>query len=159
MKSHVFRPLIVVIAFVVIILVARTLFVPDSFGTHEMGYRFGWHDKQNEDFWRDGFQIKYVDRELCMGCHGEKAETLLASPHKNINCQNCHAAEGVVGYDHPEKIDKMVIDRSRLQCLRCHASIPDIGSGRAKILKQINDKEHNTGYECADCHDPHSPGL
>ena len=161
MKSHVYRPLYVVIAIIALILIVRAVAIKDKdFAAHETGYRFGWHDKQNEEFWRDGFKVKYMDRRLCFDCHEDKAKVLLGSAHKNINCQNCHTAEGVVGADHPEKVEKMVIDRSRAQCLRCHAEIPDVGSGRAKITKQIDGLTHpwddEKETECVTCHDVHA---
>jgi len=159
MKPHAYRPLLVIVAFVALILIVRAVAIKDKdFAAHEMGYRFGWHDKQNEEFWRDGFRVKYLDRDICRNCHSEKWDMLAGSPHSRINCQNCHAAEGVVAADHPEKTGKMAIDRSRGQCLRCHEAIPDTGSGRAAISKKVRGEEHNTGYECADCHNPHSPG-
>ena len=158
MKNHAYRPLIVVIVFVALILAARAMMVPDDFGTHEQGYRFGWHRLGNEQEWKD-FKSKYMERDYCNDCHPDKVETLAGSPHKIISCQNCHTAEGVVAADHPDTTEKMDIDRSRLQCLRCHARLPDVKSGRDLIKKQINNDEHNKGIECADCHNPHSPGF
>jgi hypothetical protein len=162
MKSHVYRPLFVVIAFVLAILAARVVFVPDDFGVHEMGYRFGWHRLGNEQEWKD-FTPKFEERTYCAECHPDKAEAAAASPHGIINCQNCHGpasrlnAEGVLvkhGVDSYENER----DTSRALCLRCHAAMPVPGSGRASIPAIVN-SVHNPENNCVDCHDPHSPGL
>lgn len=158
MKNHVYRPLVLVIVFVAIILGARALYVPEEFGAHETGYRFGWHNKANEQYWKD-FKVKYMPKDYCQGCHPEKWDEIMDTPHKIISCQNCHAKEGVVAADHPATTPKMAIDRTREQCLRCHAKLPTMGSGRASITKSINNEEHNPGNMCVDCHNPHSPGF
>lgn len=154
MKSHAYRPLYVVIAFVAIILVARMFFVPDTFGTHETGYRFGWHNKANEDYWKKDFKPKYATKDYCNDCHADKVETISASPHIIINCQNCHGP----ALKHPEEPAKLSIDRSREQCLRCHAKLYMPGSGREGIRGIENDK-HNPDAMCVDCHNPHKPGF
>lgn len=153
MKNHVYRPLFVVIGLVALILIARALAVPEDFGAHEMGYRFGWHRKSNEKEWKD-MAAKYKGREYCKDCHADNYEKAAKSPHAAINCENCHGP----AINHPEEPQKLAIDKGREQCLRCHAKLPYKGSGRQNV-RGINNEEHNPGNECVMCHNPHSPGF
>ncbi|MFC1769794.1 cytochrome c3 family protein [Nitrospirota bacterium] len=118
-----------------------------------MGYRFGWHRLSNVDEWKN-FKVKYKGRTYCESCHSEKLNLIRKSPHVSIECENCHGP----AIDHPEEPAKLSIDRSREQCLRCHAKLPYKGSGR-NWIRGINNDEHNPDMECAMCHNPHSPGF
>lgn len=160
MKNHVFRPLIVFIGVVLLILVVRTLLVPKDFGVGERGYMYGWHRLGNEEEWKNKIiTVKYQGREYCKDCHPDKFDSISKTPHKIIQCENCHGpagtAEGIVHYD-PDKLPKLATDRSRAQCLRCHFPLAYPSSGRAKI-KSIDPDKHNPDIECSTCHDPHKP--
>jgi hypothetical protein len=153
MKGHALRPVYVVVGVVALILVARAMFVPEDFGTHERGYMYGWHRKANEEEWKQ-FKVKYKSSQYCKGCHMEKHSTIMQSPHAIIQCENCHGP----AVDHPVDPGKLSIIRTRAQCLRCHAKLPDRGTGRA-LIPGINDEKHNPGMECITCHNPHKPGF
>jgi hypothetical protein len=157
MKNHVLRPLLVVIGIVILILLARTLFVPKDFGVHERGYMYGWYRKSNEEDWKK-VAVKYQGKEYCKDCHADKIESMNSTPHRIMQCENCHGpagtAAGVVHYD--EKLPKLAIDRSREQCLRCHFPLRYPTSGRSKI-RGIDPETHNPGVECVSCHNPHKP--
>lgn len=154
MKNHVYRPLLVVIGLVALILAARALYVPEDFGVHERGYMYGWYQKSDEQFWKD-FKVKYRGAEYCKDCHDKNYESLGKSPHRNIQCENCHGP--AVG--HPESPPKLGMDRSREWCLRCHAYLAYPTSGRRLIKGFEEPEKHNPGMECSTCHDPHSPKL
>lgn len=151
MKSHMLRPLFVIIALVILILVARVFIVPDDFGVYERGYMYSWHRKSNEDDWKN-FTVKYRTREYCKDCHRGKYEMIMQTPHSIIQCENCHGP----AVDHPMEPAKLDINRDRAQCLRCHALLPYTGSGRM-VIRGIVDGEHNAGMECVLCHNPHKP--
>jgi len=153
MKNHVLRPLIVVIGIVILILLARLVVVPKDFGAHEQGYMYGWHNKANEQFWKD-FKVKYQGAEYCKDCHDKNYTSIKKSPHQNIECENCHGP----AVDHPENPPKLAVDKSRAQCLRCHYPLPYPTSGRAKI-RGIDPDKHNPDVECSMCHNPHKPSL
>lgn len=153
MKSHVWRPLFVIIGLVVLILVGRTFYVPDDFGSQERGYTFGFHRMSNEQEWKD-YPAKFKDNAYCSECHEDKTEGLEASLHGMIPCENCHGA----AFDHPDNPEKLAIDRSRDLCLRCHSALYMPTSGRNDI-PGIDPAEHNAGLECSECHDPHRPSL
>ena len=151
MKNHVLRPLFVVVGMVVLILLVRMVYVPKDFGVHEQGYMYGWHRKANEEDWK-AFKVKYQGKEYCKDCHSEKFNSIGKTPHRIIQCENCHGP----AVDHPSDPPKLDIDRSREQCLRCHYPLPYPTSDRAKI-RGIDPEQHNPGVECSQCHNPHKP--
>lgn len=153
MKSHVWRPLYLVICAVLLVLAVRAMVVPEDFGIHERGYMYGWYRKGNEEEWK-GVTVKYRTAAYCRGCHAEKAASIGRSPHGIIDCENCHGP----AMEHPEGPSNLHIDTRRLLCLRCHASLPYPTSGRSKI-RGINPDTHHREAECTLCHDPHSPNL
>jgi len=159
MKNHVFRPLLVVIGLVVIVLIIRVFYVPKDFGVHERGYMYGWYREGNIEEWKTNVKVKYQGKEYCSGCHADKVESIDKTPHAIIQCENCHGPANDPDYDHPsEKRPKLAIDKSRAQCLRCHAKLPYPTSDRAKI-RGIDPDKHNPDIECVMCHNPHKPRL
>ena len=153
MKKHVWRPLYVVLGLVVCILLFRLVYVPADFGTHDRGYTFGFHRLSNEQEWRD-FPAKYKDSSYCGECHEERSTEWAAAAHAIIPCENCHGA----AFGHPEQPERLTIDRSRDQCLRCHARLFMPSSGRHDI-PGIDPEQHNPRTPCVDCHNPHNPSL
>lgn len=153
MKNHVWRPLFVVIGLIVIILLFRAFYVPSDFGSQERGYTFGYHRLSNEQEWKD-YPAKYKDSQYCNDCHDDKVSEIESAHHAMIPCENCHGA----AFDHPDDPEKLVIDRSRDLCLRCHAGLFTPSSGRSDI-PGIDASQHNPGEECSMCHNPHNPGL
>ena len=158
MKNHVWRPLFVVIGIVAMILAARVVLVPKDFGVHERGYMYGWYRKSNEEEWKK-VTVKYQGIEYCSNCHPDKVASLQKTPHRIIQCENCHGpagtADGVVHYD-PDKLPKLSIDRSRDHCLRCHFPLKYPTSKRSEI-RGVDPEKHNPGIECSACHNPHNP--
>ncbi len=154
MKSHVWRPLFVVIGIVVLILIARQFLVPRDFGIHERGYMYGWHNKSNEEFWKNEIAVKYRSVEYCKDCHSDKYSSIMQTPHAIIQCENCHGP----AREHPSDPPKLPIDRSRAQCLRCHYPLAYPTSGRANI-RGIDPEKHNPDMECSMCHNPHKPTI
>jgi len=143
----------VVIGIVVLILLARVIYVPKDFGTQERGYMYSYHRAGNEEEWKN-FPVKYRGSDSCLECHEEKVDALKMTLHGLIPCENCHGA----ALDHPENPEKLDIDRSRELCLRCHAELYMPSSGRNSI-PGIEDVDHNAGMECTGCHNPHNPNL
>jgi len=153
MKNHVWRPLVAAGVFVILILVFRVFYVPADFGVHERGYMYGWHREGNIQEWKD-VQVKYQGSDYCNSCHPDKVEIISMTPHAVIQCENCHGP----AIDHPSDPPKLEIDRSRGQCLRCHAALIYPSSGRSDI-RGIDPDTHNPDMECVMCHNPHKPGL
>jgi predicted CXXCH cytochrome family protein len=156
MKNHVWRPLIVVLGFVAVLLVARLFVVPEDFGVHERGYMYGFHRLGNEREWQN-FPVKYQSLSpdfSCNDCHEEQFASIERARHRMIPCENCHGA----ALSHPEKPEKLTIDRSRDLCIRCHVLLFTPSSDRSAI-PGIDPDTHNAEMECAECHNPHNPDL
>jgi predicted CXXCH cytochrome family protein len=153
-KSHVWRPLIVVVVLVIIlVLVRQFIYVPKDFGVHDLGYTYGWYRQGDIQDWKD-VTVKYQGRDYCKTCHQTEVGLLASSPHTIIQCENCHGP--AVG--HPADPPKLAIDTTRELCLRCHALLPYAASGRA-VIKGIDPTSHNPGIECVQCHNPHKANL
>jgi predicted CXXCH cytochrome family protein len=146
---HALRPLYVVLGLAAIIFVARTFVVPKDFGIHERGYMYGWYRQGNVEEWK-AFTVKYQGKGFCKDCHAEEEKNLLSSPHKIIECENCHGP----ALEHPSEPPKLSIDRARGLCLRCHAHLAYPTSQRSD-LKGIDPDQHNPRLECVGCHNPH----
>ncbi|GAB4416738.1 MAG: cytochrome c [Thermodesulfovibrionales bacterium] len=153
MKSHVLRPLYVVIGIVALVLIVREFVVPKDFGVYERGYMYSWHRRSNEDEWK-AFKVKYRSSEYCKDCHSDKYSSIMQTPHAIIQCENCHGPT----IDHPENPPKLSIDKRRELCLRCHSYLPYPTSNRANI-RGVDPDRHNPGIECVMCHNPHKPSL
>lgn len=148
---HVWRPLVVILALVALVLGIRLVVVPKDFGVYGKGYVYGWHRRSNEAEWKRQ-KVQYRGRDYCRDCHDEQMTNLLRSPHAPIQCENCHGPAA----EHPDYPEKLPIDKSRELCLRCHASLPYSGSARARI-KAIEPYKHYPDTTCSDCHEPHHP--
>jgi hypothetical protein len=158
MKNHVFRPLYAVIGIIVLMLAARMIYVPKDFGVQERGYMYGCHRKGNEEEWKM-FKVKYQGKEYCKDCHSDKYDSINKTPHRIIQCENCHGPANDVTSDHySEQRPKLVVDKSRALCLRCHFPLPYPSSGRSKI-RGVDPETHNPDIECSMCHNPHHPSL
>ena len=151
MKNHLWRPLLVALGLVAFILLLGFFLVPKDFGIHERGYMYGWYRSSNEAEWKK-VPVKYRGSAGCQECHEENFTMLKASPHAEIACENCHGPR----LEHPDKPEKLSIDRSRSLCLRCHQRLPYPQSARGK-LPAIEAEKHHPGKECVSCHQPHDP--
>src|SRR5208283_2789314 len=154
MKSHVYRPLLIVFVLVALGFTARVFIVPKDFGIGDRGYMYSWHRKSNEDEWK-AFPVKYnFNSKDCSDCHSDNYGSIMGSPHAVIKCENCHGP----ALNHPAEPPKLQIDKSRALCLRCHYPLPYPTSGRSKI-KGVDPITHNPDIECSVCHNPHKPAL
>jgi hypothetical protein len=129
-KSHVWRPLYVVILIIAAVLVTRKILVPADFGIGSRGYMYGWHRPSNEQEWKE-VSVKYRTAEYCKNCHGP-------------------------ALGHPDDPKTLPINRTRELCARCHFRLEYPTSGRGKI-RGIDPKTHNPELECVTCHWPHDP--
>lgn len=151
MKNHVWRPLWVVFALIAFILLLRAIMVPDDFGVQDRGYMYGWHRLSDEEMWKK-IPVKYKGSDGCQECHEENYNEVKASPHADVQCENCHGPRG----DHPDNPEKLQIDTSRSLCLRCHQRLDYPASARGS-LPGVEGEKHNAGKLCSGCHNPHDP--
>lgn len=95
--------------------------------------------------------------DACKACHQEELKTLRKLKHKTLSCDSCHGALA----DHARENKKVAaakIDKSRWQCLNCHAQL----ISRPKSFPQFSDevrkhRELKEGTVCLKCHDAHDP--
>lgn len=153
MKSHIWRPLFLAMGAIALILVARSFVVPADFGVHGDSFTYNYYRLGSIDDWKN-LPVQYRGKETCVDCHEDKVKAASASPHAVIECENCHGPAG----DHPDKPERLEIDRSRDLCLRCHTHLPYFSSQRANI-PGIDPEDHNPRSACVDCHNPHNPDL
>lgn len=151
MKPHVLHPLWVAIAVVGLILLGRIFLVPDDFGVHGRNFTYGFHRLSNIEEWQN-FPIKYQGWDSCTECHRDNVRMLRRSPHRSIECENCHGP--AVG--HPDEIAMLPRNTDRELCLRCHAFLEYPNSARA-VVPPINPRLHFRRQACVECHVPHDP--
>ncbi|HMK43921.1 MAG TPA: cytochrome c3 family protein [Dissulfurispiraceae bacterium] len=156
----------IVAAFVIVTILAvagvvgaRMILVP-SFTAANDDYRYQWHRVANEEEWKT-VAVKHQGNSYCKGCHADQHKNVAASAHAKVECENCHGP----AFNHPDKPEKLVVDKSRELCLRCHASLPyrtpkynEIPKGPMN-LKMVDTEAHNTGMECVTCHDAHKASF
>lgn len=146
---HYLRPFFVFLILAGLIFLIRWMVVPADFGIQETGYMYGWYRKSSEDEWQSQ-EIKYQGRAYCQSCHVQPYEDVLSSPHRLIECENCHGP----ALAHPTNPLKLSKNLSRELCLRCHARLLYPTSKRSEI-KGIDQNEHNPGIDCIFCHEAH----
>lgn len=151
--------IVIVILCVAGLVGARTIIAP-SFTAANGDYRYQWHRADNEQEWK-ATKVKYQGSSYCKDCHSGQVDTIAASVHAKVQCENCHGA----AVDHPDNPTKLSIDKSRALCLRCHSGLPYRPGKYAELpdkelqLKMVHPDEHNTDMECTTCHDPHKAAL
>ena len=151
MKWHVLRPVWVAIGVIAAIFVARLFLVPDDFGVHGQNFTYGYHRLSNIQEWQE-FPVKYQGRQSCIECHRQNVRTVSRSPHRRVECENCHGPAGA----HPDDVEYLPTNTDRELCLRCHAFLDYPNSSRAE-LPNINDRMHYRRRGCIECHNPHDP--
>lgn len=127
-------------------LVARTFFVPASFGD------YGWY-RSDALAERASLPRAYAGTETCGPCHEKAKAEMDSSPHKAISCESCHGASG----DHVAKSEDKALFPQKISdgrfCIRCHLKNPARPAG----FPQIKEPSHSDGDACVDCHAPHNP--
>jgi predicted CXXCH cytochrome family protein len=151
-RNHFWRPLLVVVLLLVVLVVFRAVYVPEDFGIHG-SYTFNYYRQANISEWQS-VSVKYQGREYCATCHKTNYDLIMAGPHSVIQCENCHGP----GTGHPETVKKLTPGNSRQLCFRCHSYLPYNGSGRAVVPGiDLNAPHAPLGMECYSCHNPHQP--
>ncbi len=142
--GQVVRLAIVLIASLVVLLLVRARFVPESFG--ETG-----HYRADVVPAIAAQPIRYAGMQACAECHDDVAEVKASSYHRGLTCEGCHGAAA----DHVEDPVEATpaVPSGRESCLRCHEYLGARPTGFPQILETI----HNPMEPCAGCHDPHEP--
>ncbi len=150
--KHVFRVAFLLLFVLVVLILGRGFFVPDSWG------EYGWYRGDAVEEHRSR-EVHHGGDEACNPCHEEQIEVRAAGAHQSVRCELCHAP--VV--DHiadGEVIKAMLIAPSLELCSRCHRRL----NARPADFPQVNPRQHVQENEgdysenvCVECHDPHSP--
>ncbi len=146
MPKHIARLVILMVAFIVIAVAAKSFFTRDSF------YKYG-HYRADSVPAIAGMATSFQTPKACIACHAPRHAEWSGSVHKTVICEVCHgAAPG-----HPDKL-KVVIpaDTVRL-CSQCHEAMP----GRpTSSIRQVDLRTHfSDAGQCIACHNPHAPRL
>jgi hypothetical protein len=129
---------------IVVLLVVRQRFVPESFG--DIG-----HYRADVVPAIAALDIRYAGLDACADCHDDVAEVKAGSYHRGLSCEGCHGASADHVEDPGERLP--AIPTGRQHCLRCHEYQPSRPTGFPQIIEPI----HNPMEPCAGCHDPHEP--
>ncbi len=144
MPKHIIRLLLLIGAFVVAAIAARSYFVPDSF------YVFGPYRADSVREIAAGTP-KFKGPVYCQACHEERHVEWSAGVHKAVKCEVCHGAAG----DHPANGKLPVPTETVKLCTLCHEAMPT----RPVTQPQIVVAEHAGTEQCITCHNPHSPRI
>jgi len=150
--KHVFRVFLMLIVGVVVLVLGRGFFVPDSWGQYG-SYRGAALEQHHEKAPQLG------GNAACAECHEDEPAELAEGVHHTLACEGCHAPLSVHVAD-GEQFADMPIHRNADLCLNCHERL----SARPASHPQINPTQHleeeggEPGPEsCFDCHEAHSP--
>lgn len=144
MPKHIARLLLLIASAVVLALVARWVFVADSF------YQFG-HFRGKAVGEIAAKEPAYQTARYCETCHTERHAQWSANNHKSVSCEVCHgAAKG-----HPENGKLPIPADTRKLCTLCHERMLE----RPRTQPQIDPAQHASGQQCIVCHNPHAPKL
>lgn len=144
MPGHVVRLAVLFAALVVVLVVVRQRFIPQSFG------RLG-HYRADVVPEIAAQPIHFAGLPACAECHDDIEATKRRSYHRNLSCEGCHGASADHAEDPSARLPLMPTGRT--VCLRCHAYLASRPTGFPQIIERI----HNPRESCASCHNPHDP--
>lgn len=142
--GQVTRLLVLFLVAVVVLLVVRQRFVPESFG--EIG-----HYRADVIEVIAAQEPRYAGIQVCVECHTDVLEVKSGSYHRGLTCEGCHGASQAHAGDPTSQIPH--VPRGRENCLRCHGYL----SSRPTGFPQVVERVHNPMEACVECHDPHDP--
>jgi len=126
-------------------LLIRALLMPDTFGQYGHYRGQALEDNRNHE-------VKYLGEKFCLECHEEYGDMKSSDLHAEISCETCHGP----GWKHVEEPEpeNITLPEGRAFCGLCHS----LNAARlTDNVAQVDLKEHNTGKQCLDCHNPHAP--
>jgi hypothetical protein len=144
--THLLRMAAVFVLGLVLFLVLRNAFLPNSFGKY--GHYRG--DALAEITARP---VVYAGHQACEMCHPDIVETKSKGVHAHVNCESCHGPLSKHAED-PASLTPAKIEVAHL-CVRCHSE----NIAKPPLFPQVNGMEHSGGQACDTCHQPHSPGF
>jgi len=145
MPKHIFRLVILMVAFAAAAIYAKSYFTVDSF------YRYG-HYRADSVAEIASQEPAFQTPRACAGCHALRHAEWSGNVHKTVICEVCHgAARG-----HPAKARLAIPADTVGLCTQCHEAM----AGRPLTsIKQIVVSRHPAGPDCIACHNPHAPKI
>ena len=150
--KHVFRVFLALIAGVVVLVLGRAFFVPDTWGEYG-AYRTAALEQHH------GKAPRHGGNAACMECHEDEVEEIADGVHASLACEGCHAPLST-HIENEELLAEMITRRSAELCLRCHERLEARPSSHPQIdpARHLEEQEGEPGPEsCFDCHEAHSP--
>lgn len=105
-------------------------------------------------------ELASVERQQCLGCHGDTHPRFEASPHAaaGMACTDCHSihspaprAAALLKTAHSDRGDMLPEGSASATCARCHG----------EVFSQFSFNERHRLQEgildCTSCHNPHAP--
>jgi uncharacterized CHY-type Zn-finger protein len=144
--GHLWRMAAVFAAGVVLFLVARSIFVPRTFGQygHYRGAALAEIAAK---------PVMFAGHGACESCHTEVFEVKSKGVHAHVACEACHGPLAKHADDptalQPPKMDVAVL------CVRCH----EANKAKPANFPQVVSADHSGGVVCNTCHQPHSPRI
>ncbi len=151
--KHVVRAVVLLVALIVVLVLGRSLFVPDTWG------EYGWYRGAAVDEHR-AKQVRHAGDAACGMCHDDVVATHDSGVHASVRCELCHSVmtshviDGEVVAEMPKPSDSVEL------CTGCHRML----NARPADFPQVNARQHledmDVDFEpnvCVACHDPHSP--
>jgi hypothetical protein len=158
-RSHLYRLGILLAVCFVAFLVIKDLATPASWN-YEGWYRGAvLEEGKAKPFVYGGIaDIEVSERnEACRSCHKDHEKKVRKLKHRTLSCESCHGALA----DHAREGKKTAdapVDKSRGQCLNCHAELISRPKGFPQFTMEV--KKHRTLEEktlCLKCHGGHDP--
>jgi uncharacterized CHY-type Zn-finger protein len=131
---------------VALFLVARSLFVPRSFGQYGHYRGAAIADVANRP-------LVFAGHQACESCHTDVLEVKSKGVHARVACESCHGPLAKHAED-PTALQSPHIDVAVL-CVRCH----EANNAKPKSFPQVASAGHSGGVVCDTCHKPHSPAI
>ena len=164
MPRHVFRLVLLIVAFALIGYAAKRFVTVGSF------YEYG-HYRGDSVAEIASDKPKYKGIGYCAPCHAQQVADWFKGVHnsmdvgKIVRCEVCHGAAGerdnrgmfevsATGPDHPTSLKMAVPTDARKLCTLCHERL----IGRPLQQRQIVVADHAGTQQCIVCHNPHSRG-
>ena len=149
--KHIVRAGMLLVAGVLLLVLGRSLFVPDTWG------QFGEYRGSNVAE-QMAVPVRHGDNFACAECHADESETLADSGHSSLACEACHAPMALHATD-GAKIGDMPVRKDQKLCLDCHLHLDARPSGHPQIhpKKHVEEQGGEPGDSCWECHEAHEP--
>lgn len=156
--AHVLRLAVVLAVLVVLGVLARGMFLPDTMGQYGHYRGSDIEDQRN-------VPIRNHTNDACFECHRPIRLIHKAGVHKTVSCEFCHGSyadhiqDGKYAGKLPVKQDLEIKDL----CLRCHNKVikarPETSIKVVAMPQHLEEKHVQIDHNCNQCHMVHDPML